>query len=63
MGSARNLMADGEMVRSCAQITLTGGGTANPTGIALPGAYQPADVGVSSPPPLPLVYVLCTDET
>ena len=31
---------------SCAQITITGGGSANPTGVALPGAYQPDDAGI-----------------
>lgn len=28
---------------SCTQIRITGGGNANPTGVALPGAYDPDD--------------------
>lgn len=43
---------------SCAQITITGGGSANPTGVALPGAYQPRDPGVSSSAEIGLQ---CTD--
>lgn len=47
--------------RSCAQITLTGGGSANPTGVALPGAYQPTDPGVSA---FVVVWhwIMCADE-
>jgi cellulase len=32
---------------SCTQIRVSGSGTANPKGIALPGAYKPDDKGVS----------------
>ncbi|KAG8888981.1 hypothetical protein FRB98_006245 [Tulasnella sp. 332] len=31
---------------NCLQITVTGGGSANPTGVALPGAYQPTDPSI-----------------
>ncbi|KAH8832114.1 family 61 endoglucanase [Flagelloscypha sp. PMI_526] len=31
---------------ACHQITITGGGSANPTGIALPGAYKEDDPGI-----------------
>lgn len=31
---------------SCAQVTVTGGGSANPSGVALPGAYSPDDKGI-----------------
>ncbi|KAI5849930.1 glycoside hydrolase [Tricharina praecox] len=31
---------------SCAQIVITGGGSANPTGVALPGAYDPDHPGI-----------------
>ncbi|KAG9035048.1 hypothetical protein FRB95_012196 [Tulasnella sp. JGI-2019a] len=31
---------------NCLQITVTGGGSANPTGIAFPGAYQPTDPSI-----------------
>ncbi|KAF8874349.1 glycosyl hydrolase family 61-domain-containing protein [Infundibulicybe gibba] len=31
----------------CAQVKITGGGSANPTKIALPGAYKPTDPGIT----------------
>lgn len=31
----------------CHQVTITGGGSANPTGVAFPGAYPLDDPGVS----------------
>jgi hypothetical protein len=31
----------------CAQVTLTGGGSANPPKIAIPGAYKGSDSGIT----------------
>lgn len=33
---------------ACHQVTITGGGSANPTGVAIPGAYALDDPGVST---------------
>ena len=39
-------MAADPLSYSCAQITITGGGSANPSKVSFPGAYSPTDPGI-----------------
>ncbi|KAH8149139.1 uncharacterized protein LAJ45_06678 [Morchella importuna] len=41
---------------SCAQVTVVGSGTVNPTGYALPGFYKPTDPGILFNTNLPYTY-------